>query len=102
MTALASAPSLPVLRAGLVELGRQTWRIMEREKTRKTNGLPKWPLMPGTHRGASRSRPRARITNKIVTSDTSHVPCLGLYAGDERAKWKMRHLLCHGKRVVSA
>lgn len=32
MTALAPALSLAMLRAELVELGRQTWRITERER----------------------------------------------------------------------
>jgi hypothetical protein len=32
MTASAPAPSLPVLRAKLIELGREAWRINERER----------------------------------------------------------------------
>jgi hypothetical protein len=32
MTATAPAPSLPVLLAELVELGREAWRITERER----------------------------------------------------------------------
>ena len=32
MTTLAPAPSLPVLLAELVELGREAWRISERER----------------------------------------------------------------------
>jgi hypothetical protein len=32
MTAPAPAPSLPVLLAELVELGREAWRISERER----------------------------------------------------------------------
>jgi hypothetical protein len=32
MTAPAPAPSLSVLRAELLELGRQAWRITERER----------------------------------------------------------------------